>query len=187
MPCHQVQDRLEAFIEGDLSLAKKKAVQNHLRACPDCHREWVEATELLKAIRSLSSQPCPPRVVRDVMERTSTHPLGISDLRFLLGRLLRPAWRPVLGLALAVALVLILRPLPAFRPDLGPPEPTRYSEQDLRKAQGDAQWALAYVHRVMVHTQSIVQDEVIPHQVIHPLRHSVDTAVESIKERGERL
>ena len=187
MECRHIQDRVEAFVVDDLPEAEKKAVEDHLRTCPDCHRRWVEATEILGALRSLPIKRCPPHLVRDVLKRTQPESSGMDDLRSILHRVLQPAWRPVVGLALTVALVLILRPLPGLRRDVQPPEPPIYAEQEIRKAQEEVKWALAYVHRVMARTQSIVQDEVIPDQVVQPIRDSVHTATESIKEGGGRL
>ena len=183
MECSDIQDRLEAFIEDDLPQAMKRAVEEHVSVCPQCRGQWMAAKEVRETLRTLPSQSCPAHVLDDVLQRTRPASWGVEDLRSILQRLLRPTWRPVAGLALMVALVLMLRPLA----DVRPPAPGIYTEQEILKAQEEAQWALAYVHRVMVRTQSMVQDDVIPRQVVHPIRNRVHTTLESIKEGGGKL
>lgn len=179
MRCTQVQDSLEAFIEDDLSESERKAVEDHLRRCSTCRRQWEEAREIREALRTMPTKSCPPHVVREVMERTRRGP---SRRRSLLDPLFRPVWRPVVGLALTVTLVLILRPLSDFRPS----EQPIYSEREIQETLGDVKWTLAYVHQVMAHTQAIVQEKVIPNQVVQPIQNSIHTAIEFIKEGGGR-
>jgi anti-sigma factor RsiW len=179
MTCREIRERLEAFLEDDLSGREKSAVEDHLGTCEECRREWMAATELLSALRSLPTQRCPQHVVREVLERTRTGPRAIEDLRGLLQPLFRPVWRPVAGIAVAVALVFVALQLSVRRP-----EPPAYSEQEIRQAERQTRWALSYVHRVIAHTQSIVQEEVIPDHVVRPVRQGLNTAIESIK-KGE--
>ena len=178
MKCRQIQDRLEAFVENDLSEAEQRAIEDHLQVCPDCHKQWMQATKVLKTLQALPLIECPAHVVREALKRTRTEPSVMGDLRSFLSPLFRPVWRPVIWLALIVALLLILFPFS----DLRTPEPPIYSEQEIRKAQEEIRWALAYVHRTMVRTQSIIREEVIPDRVVRPIRDSMNTAIESIKE-----
>lgn len=182
MKCEQVQHRLEALIEGDLLKKEREAVTAHLQTCTDCRRQWEQVRVMQGALRSLPTQPCPAHIVQDVLEQTRRAPSGVRDPRSLLRPLLRPAWRVAIGLVLAVTVVLVLRPL--F--DRAPSDRTMYAEQEVRESLEEAKWALAYVHRVMVRTQVIVQDEVIPNRVVHPIRRSVDKAIEIIEEEGGR-
>ena len=180
MRCRQIQDRLDAFIENDLSGAERKAVEDHLQVCANCHKQWMQATAISETLQALPLKECPAHVVREVLKRTRTEQSFMDDLRSFLTPLFRPVWRPVVGLALTVALLLILFPFS----DLRTPEPPICSEQEIRKAQEEIRWALAYVHRTMVRTQSIIRAEVIPDQVVRPIRDSMNTAIESIKEGG---
>ena len=180
MKCRQIQDRLEAFVENDLSEAERKAVEDHLRGCADCHKQWMQAKEVLEALQALPLKECPAHIVREVLKRTRTEPSVMGDLRSFLSPLFRPVWRPVVGLALIVALLLILLPLSNLRT----PEPPIYSEQEIRKAQEEIRWTLAYLHRTMTRTQSIIREEVISDRVVRPIRDSMNTAIESIREGG---
>ena len=182
MRCRPVQDRLEAFVEKDLSEAERKAVEDHLQVCADCHKRWMQAIDLSETLKALPLKECPAHVAREVLKRTRAEQSVMDDLRSFLSPLFRPVWRPVVGLTITVALLLILVPFS----DLRTPEPPAYSEQEIRKAREEIRWALAYVHRSVARTQSIIQEEVIPDRVVRPIRDSMNTAIKSIKEGGEK-
>ena len=180
MDCPEVCDALEAYIEADLPRPQRSAVRRHLAQCANCRRECEQATQVLASLRSLPAKQCSEGLIRDVLRRTRPQPERRRDLRAWVRPLMRPVWRPALVLAVAACLILVLRPLSPRAPQQQP----SYSEAEIRQAQAEAKWALAYVHSVMIRTQSIVKEHVIQGRVVRPIRNSVDTAIERIAQTG---
>ena len=74
-PCATIQDRLEAFHDGELSIDERVAIQNHLGECVSCNLSSEEIASLSLGLRDLASQLAeqdttdPSRISRRVLER----------------------------------------------------------------------------------------------------------------------
>ena len=53
--CAEVQDRLDAFHDGELSLDERAAIQNHLGECVACSLVSTEITNLGSCLRDLAA------------------------------------------------------------------------------------------------------------------------------------
>jgi len=73
MSCFNLE-RLYAYLEGDLSSAKKQDFESHLAACPKCRDAVAERKRMLEAIDSLPAFEVPPDFAKGVMDRISTVP-----------------------------------------------------------------------------------------------------------------
>ncbi len=52
MTCEEVCEKISQLVKGDLSLSEKNFVENHLQKCPNCNKEWVKHTKLVKGLKS---------------------------------------------------------------------------------------------------------------------------------------
>ena len=68
-PCTDVRERLEAFYDGELAVAERIAIQNHLGECVACSLAAEELDTLGASLRELAAQSA---------DRTSDEPLRIS-------------------------------------------------------------------------------------------------------------
>lgn len=78
MNCDSVQNRLSAYVDGELGRQEAELVRSHLAACSSCHDEMVALAEL-KAALSSSFIPEPSfgfedRLVANVMGRAQDAP-----------------------------------------------------------------------------------------------------------------
>ncbi|MGC8783071.1 MAG: anti-sigma factor family protein [Armatimonadota bacterium] len=55
MRCEEVQDRLSALIDEQLSQTEREQVQHHLYACEDCLREYQELRRFVEFCRQLEA------------------------------------------------------------------------------------------------------------------------------------
>lgn len=90
------EERLGAWLDGELDAAQEETLRTHLRECQDCCRELASLQRLLAAARNLPSAVDPPRDLWPEVE--ASLPLGPSAAQR--GRL---PW-----LAAAAALVILL-------------------------------------------------------------------------------
>ena len=68
MECHEVQQRLSAWLDGELDEAAGTKLTAHLKGCEACRREWRELTLLDAALGRLVA-PVPPGLAEKVAAR----------------------------------------------------------------------------------------------------------------------
>lgn len=150
MSCSAVRNRLDPFLDGDLTRTEQDRLSAHLEDCPACREELHLARDLRRALRDgLPTLQCPPEVTARVLAvareesaraegpPAATHEALGETLGETLGQRLR-AWlaggagpghlRPATTLAAVAALLLLLVAVPlalrnALSPD-GPPGQT---------------------------------------------------------------
>ncbi len=110
MSCNDVLDRLDDFIDDELSTATTAAVGNHLRACPECRSEAEGLRALLERARSLPASVPParelwPGIAAAITEqRVVRGSFGKSRPAQPGPRLARPNWWQALGVAAGLVL-----------------------------------------------------------------------------------
>ena len=62
MDCRRAKRMISAYIDGELSLAKRLLLSEHLMACERCRRRMMELKEVSKAVSSLPLEPAPLRI-----------------------------------------------------------------------------------------------------------------------------
>jgi hypothetical protein len=96
MECRDFALQLDDLLDGRLDARLRKSAQEHLGRCPDCRQGYEHAVAVREAVRKLSPPAPHPAFADQALSRAT---------RLALGRA-HPAWRPVLGMALAATLVL---------------------------------------------------------------------------------
>jgi anti-sigma factor RsiW len=89
MKCHEVQDLLSAWLDGELPEAVGADLTDHVARCETCRREWLQLRALDAALDNLAA-PVPPGLEEKVTARMRRPPR-------------RPGWQSA---ALAACLVL---------------------------------------------------------------------------------
>jgi anti-sigma factor RsiW len=83
MTCAEVQPFLEAHADGELDLVRQIALDEHLRACPECARQFRGLVERRTALRDTLPRWTAPaalrtRVLNDVRAETRATPARIA-------------------------------------------------------------------------------------------------------------
>ena len=67
--CEQVQERLSAWLDGELAPEARQEVAAHLEICPGCQGELALLSRLDAALGALEAQPLPAQLPQRVLER----------------------------------------------------------------------------------------------------------------------
>jgi len=75
MACTQDRATLETYLDGELAADQEKALQQHLRTCPDCAAEIASMVSLRRAMKPASSRFTPSAEFRQKLQgQISTRP-----------------------------------------------------------------------------------------------------------------
>ncbi|HVI07273.1 MAG TPA: zf-HC2 domain-containing protein [Candidatus Binatia bacterium] len=96
MDCHSSREKLDAYLDGELTEAEARAVGEHLRSCAACAAESAERVQLKRAIHVVGQKYAPDAAFRERIQ-ASLAPRRTSRWRVL--------WRPVLALAVVAVIV----------------------------------------------------------------------------------
>ena len=122
MDCGKMQEWLDAYVDGQLSLTEQETVEEHLRSCPVCRESVQQAVRLAALLDSVPVPEVPP----DLAERIRAMARQ-RRRRVILGAWWREASAPMRAAAsLVLAVALTLGTLMSWRitqPSPPPPDP----------------------------------------------------------------
>ena len=170
--CHEVMDRFDSYLDGELDPEAVRQFEEHLTACPDCAAEHTLARKMSAAFDAMQLEPCPD----DVFERALAQAQASQN-----GRVDRPAvasspqprirrWR-ALALAATILLALGLGSLPFL---LNAPE-AEYSAEEIAQARQEVEFALSLISDAGRDAGAYIQYEVLAEEVVRPLHESLNT------------
>ena len=192
LACERARDRIDPYLEAELSRPEAAELGAHLADCPDCRAELAMARRLREAMQDgLPMLACPPEVTARVLAaaredaREKAERRRPTLYRWWAGlgeeapRPLRPLWAAVAVLLLLVAAPLLYRsvmPPPAGEaPEVAAGEgETRYSAAEIARAEEEARLVLAYVAAVGRDAGRAVQEEVFTGGIGRPARRLIE-------------
>lgn len=110
MKCEKIEELLSPYLEDELSVEEKAAVDNHLKVCPNCSSLLSFMDE---SKESLSDFP-ELDVSQGLLNRLYALPREKKKFKFSLDFLVRPSLQPVFA---AASILLMLISLYAFNPN----------------------------------------------------------------------
>jgi hypothetical protein len=99
--CARVRPRLGDHLEGDLDLATRARVDQHLSDCASCTSELRELRSIVAHIRSLPTPTPPPNLANAVMRRIEAGEGRTQRFPVAIRRLLDPVWVAPLAAGIA--------------------------------------------------------------------------------------
>lgn len=167
-PCAWVSDRIDPYLDGDLSEGESVVFDNHVDTCIDCREELTLAQTVLTELRSLPAQTCPNSVSEALYaDVKSDAKRGIRP--WFRGWFLRPAVAGALIAIVVTAMFLVARMERGT--DAATPE-------EIARATAEVQWTIAYVSDVSRRTGLTFQQEVLEERVVTPMRRAVHSAID---------
>ena len=119
-----LDDRLEAFLDGELPGEEHRLVAEAIEADPHWQQEAALARRIQGSLQALPTPACPPAITRRVVWHARWDALRSA----LFPSNLRLVWRPALAVAtLAIVIIISL-------PSTPPPPPEASVEQALEEA-----------------------------------------------------
>ena len=183
--CRDVDEVLEAYVDGDLSAEEQGKVEAHLAACSGCREKHAVALRVASEIRALPPRECPEHVARDALFRIREDRKGFAErLRDSLAPLrLQPSLKTAVGLAAAIVILIGLMAYPPWQWINGTGHPT---QQEITQAKQVIGLAFGYVNHASDLAQKVLQKEDVPGKVITPIKRSFGME-EPMNRKGDRL
>ena len=170
-PCAWMQERIDAYLDGELSPAESAAANLHLARCPVCAEELQLARQVAGSLRSLPAVRCPDSIPEAVRTRIA----AASDAQWKANpwpwrhRWLEYFRRPaIVGLTTAVLFVVITGIVGNHRE----PSP-EFTQAEIEQAESDAKLALAYLSRVTSRAEATLREDVLEQRVLEPIMRAV--------------
>lgn len=186
MNCQECENLMDEFVHQLLSSKTRKQFKQHLKSCSTCLVTYQGYKGMLKSLRSLDVQTCPDEVVENVYrilnlekERKSRFSLIEPVTEFFN----RYRWKiGLVGAAAAIMLCFIL-----IYPRISDHHTTKqqYTEAEIEQAEDQVKLALSYFNEITSRTQKILEEQVLPQQVIKPMKSSIKTAIKPLINGGE--
>ena len=83
MSCHNIQEKLNDYIEQELSEEQSRQIEMHLNTCPECRAELSELKTVLSLTRNLDAVDPPPFLAKRIMANVRELPAKKSLLNRL--------------------------------------------------------------------------------------------------------
>jgi len=186
MNCQECQNFVDEYFHHELSFKIKQQVRGHLKGCSVCQTEYLQYEKMLQEISSLEIQPCPDEVterVFQILNLADEKKIHFSFIENIINFLSRYRWKVVLTGATAVIVFFLILFYPKINRQTDIKQ--QYSEAEIRQATDQVKLALAYFSEITNRTQKIIEEQVLPHQVIEPMKSSIKTAIKPLLNGGE--
>ena len=79
MNCQKIKKLLNPYIDKTLDTDMSKQVDEHLKSCPACNKEYQSLKEIITALNSLSTQPAPADFTQNLMAKISQKEIHIQS------------------------------------------------------------------------------------------------------------
>ena len=159
--CEWVKERIDAFLDDDLSREDGASLEAHLAQCYSCREELDLARQVRQEISALPQKKCPQRVISATLERIQAESSESREQSSLFHE--RPWLKGGFRLAfIAAALVVVIWISLHEKP---PVSEQRIDAVELAEAERQFQITLAYVGYVSSRSAEKIQDEVVQSKI----------------------
>ena len=188
MTCDEIQERLEAFVDGELEAGTAAAIEAHLAGCEACAAEHSLTEAVRRELRALPELDAPPAVLGRVLSEAGRDRFRPAETRpTRSGRPAWAAWAAAAFTAVVLGAAMLLGPSrQPSPPDVGPapdasladamsadamsPDAVAADPEAVARATEEARFALAYVARISRRTGLKLRDDLHDHVTIPTVR-----------------
>ena len=79
MTCQKIKKLLNPYIDKRLDVATAQQVDEHLKSCPSCNKEYRSLKKVITSLNSLSTQPAPTNFTQNLMAKISREEIQIQS------------------------------------------------------------------------------------------------------------
>jgi anti-sigma factor RsiW len=179
--CRWVLDRIEDYLDDDLSSGELKRFQSHVDGCDACARELAFATRVVGELRALPPLSAPGRVTERVAAAVAPPRATFAER---LAAWMGEAWSAARRPAMATMILLLLAAGTYVITQRERPQ--QVSEAQIEEATRETLLAFAYVGKYSRMTGQIIRDQVID-EVVQPVgRAMIETKIIETKPEPGR-
>ncbi len=162
-----MSDRIDAYLDGDLTIAERERFERLLAEDDRCAKEVALAERIRNEFHLIPEMLCPPYVVQAVLDQThkADRQEGFAAWSTRIAEWLHAVWQPSLAMGLLLAIVvsgaLIGRPAQPAASD------------EVAYALAEVKWTLAYLSDVGKQTGESVRRDVLEAHVVQPVYNAL--------------
>ena len=78
MNCKEIKKMLNPYIEKALDADISRQIEEHLKSCPSCNKEYQNLKKIIASLNSLSPQPAPADFTQSLMTKISQEEIQIQ-------------------------------------------------------------------------------------------------------------
>jgi len=78
MNCQKIKKLINPYIDKTLDAEMIKQVDDHLKSCPSCNKEYRSLKKVIASLNSLSTQPVPTNFTQNLMTKISRDEIQIQ-------------------------------------------------------------------------------------------------------------
>ncbi len=168
--CHEVMDRFDSYLDGDLDVSTTVRFEQHLNSCPDCAAEHAVAKHMSQAFGEIALESCPDDLYYRAVASSKASRNGQADRSTVTGprptRIIR--WK-ALALAATVLIMLGLGSLPYLLNR----SQADFSAEEIAQARRDVEFALSLVSDAGRETGVFLQNDILNDEVIQPIQRTI--------------
>lgn len=178
--CAWVNERLDSYLDGDLSPEETLSFEQHSNDCPTCAGELLLARDVISELHAFPTFECPDDVVEKAAIRA-----GVIEGRNIENHYV-PAQSPASGwswrnlfsgrLAGVGAMVLVIAAVAVFVLTQRGSIEEQYSEAEIEKARQETMAAFAYVGKYTSRGATVFRDDVMAQRVVPTIRRAITTS-----------
>ena len=187
MDCQTCTQLIDDYFDRRLPEKVRKKIERHLESCPECRKSYLEYENLFADLKSLEPVKCPDGVTQSVNEivgiqqrkRAKTKFFSLFPFEFLVGfHPLRLAGVAVVAIFIGV---ILFSQFHKSTPELN----EKYTQEDIERAADQVKLALVYVNAATAQASEILEKQVIPEDVIKPMKSSLKQALQPLLDGGK--
>lgn len=186
MKCDDYLERIELYLDRELSSSEQGDFEGHILACASCREELVQARMLRRALQEMPMPACPASVVDRVLRRTGiARPMPAAGQ--MLDRVLQQFSRVLLPRPALVAWVLLMLVVSAafyvstrswrFAPE-------SYTATELHQAKAHIDYAFGLFFRALKKSEEFMRNEVLLDKVVLPVQTGLRRVYQPSSAKG---
>ena len=187
MDCQTCKQLIDEYFDHRLPRKTRKQIERHLAVCPECRESYQEYEALFADLKNIEPVTCPDEVVQSVNEivgiETRKRTIGnfFSKLSFEFPFRLSPLRLAGAAIVAIFIGIIVFSQFHKSTPNVN----QQYTQAEIEQAANQVKLALAYVNAATSHASEILKKQVLPEDVIKPMKSSFKRALQPILHGGK--
>jgi anti-sigma factor RsiW len=174
--CEEVHERLEAYVDGDLSPESAQKLEDHIFVCDECREHLDLARQIAGELKTLPAKTCPDHVVEAALQHAAGSRDSFAARAGAWLRGLRYPLSPRLSFGTAAVILAVIGLLTILPVTHKKKDPPRYSREEVVHAQQVIVVAFGYVDHATALSQEIIEKENVSAKILKPIRKGLRSA-----------